>query len=333
MFGKMRTSVQLISLLTLLFIILGCKHEYPPFADYEVVGFAPVDSVMYGMLFVDGECLFALYDTTGAYNRWSMLREYDLQDPTNLILQNTQSLYLPPNSTFKNYQDSLVFFQASYYNYVILNLNAYEFHTLHFEYNVLDIAHKEHFLFVSTYEGLRVLDISNLPDYVEVFNDSINRYGAFLILRDTVLIDIHHFSGNYRAKIWNVKNPENPQIIYEVELPNIHSLTDIALSNQYIIMFDPYTIYRYNHHMYDSLVYEDMLYLNQNYSSQRTSDLHIILAYGDHIELIGITDFSTQQISISGDWYYQILSLEIFEETIYLLVRKQGIYVLQRRES
>jgi hypothetical protein len=85
--------------------------------------------------------------------------------------------------------------------------------------------------------------------------------------------------------------------------------------------------------MYDSLVYEDMLYLNQNYSSQRTSDLHIILAYGDHIELIGITDFSTQQISISGDWYYQILSLEIFEETIYLLVRKQGIYVLQRRES
>jgi len=333
MFDKLKKPIPIISFIILISIVLGCKREYPPFEEYEVIGFVPVDSVISGMLFVNNDRLFALYDTTWNYNRWSFFREYDLHDPPIPVLDNSASLILPPSLGYRGHQDSLVFFYDSYYYLLILNLHTLEVHSLHLGYHAQDVAHREHFLFISTSSGLRVLDISTLPEYVEVFNDSIGRSGAFLALRDTILIDMHQYTDHYRAKLWNIKNAENPQLIFEGELPGINNLRDIALTDRYVVLFDPYTIYRYNHCMYDSLVYEDMLYSNQNYSSQKTTDLQIVLAYGLYIELIDISDFSTQQIVISGDWYYQILSLETFDETIYLLVRKQGVYVLQRRES
>jgi hypothetical protein len=333
MFDKLMKAIPVISLIILISILLGCTHEYPPFDEYEAVGFVPVDSVKYGMLYMNNGRLFALYDTTSYYNRWSFLREYDLHDPPVPVLENSSSLFLPPSLGYRCSQDSFVFFEESYYDLLILNLNTLETHDLYLGYHAQDVAHREHFLFISTYDGLRVLDISNLPEYLEVFNDSVGRSGAFFALRDTILIDIYQSTGHYRAKFWNIKNAENPQLIYEEELPGIENLRDVALTDQYIILFDHYTIYRYNHCMYDSLVYEDMLYLNQGYSSQKTTDFDIILAYGNYFELIEITDFSTQQITVSGDWYYQILSLETFEGMIYLLIRKQGIYVLQWRES
>ncbi|MDH4211293.1 MAG: hypothetical protein OEV79_07575 [candidate division WOR-3 bacterium] len=336
MYVKIRPAIPMISLLILILVIINCKHEYPPFDEYEVVGFVPVDSVTYGMLFANGERLFALYDTTFNYNPGPLLREYSLQDPTNPTLQNVELLYLPPSLIFRKHQDSLVFYRMSYYDLLILNLNTLETHSLYLGYNVQDIVHREHFLFVSTYDGLRVLDISNLPDYVEVFNDSIYRYGAFLTLRDTILLDMYESNDHYRAKMWNIKNAENPQIIFEGELPGVYYLAyGPAMTEQYIIIFDHYAVHRYRHDTYDTLIYEDMLYIDQSYSSPKTSDSLIYLLYqGNRIGIIQMDDFDAEQITISGDyWNYQMLSFEIFEETIYVLVRRQGIHILQRRAS
>jgi hypothetical protein len=336
MLCKLKKTIPVISLISLFFIVIGCKHEYPPFEEYEVVGFVPVDSVMYGMLFVNGERLFALYDTTYNYNPGPLLREYNIQGPTNPALQNVELLDLPPSLIFRKHQDSLVFYRMSYYDLLVLNLNTLETHGLYLGYNVQDIVHREHFLVVSTYDGLRVLDISNLPNYVEVFNDSISRYGASLTLRDTILLDMYESNDHYRAKMWNIRNPQNPQIIFEGELPGVYYLAyGSAMTEQYIIIFDHYAVHRYRHDTYDTLIYEDMLYIDQSYSSPKTSDSFIYLLYqGNRIGIIQMDDFDAEQIKISGDyWNYQMLSFEIFEETIYVLVRRQGIYVLQRRAS
>lgn len=320
-------------LLIILTCTIGCKHEYPPFDGYEVVGFTPIDSVHHGLLFVNDGRLFALYDTTGTYYQWSLLREYDLQDPTSPTLQSTESLSFPPSLTFRYFQENLVFFTQAYYDLLIFNLNTLETHNIYLGYYVQDIAFKDHFLLVTSYDGLRVLDLSNLPEYVEVFNDSIYRYGAFLYLRDTVLLDMHKFNDYYRAKIWNVREPDNPEIIYEDELPNVHTVRDVSMTDEYVILFGEYAIQRYRHDMYDTLLYEEDFYINYSPSEKKTSDSLIYLSYAGRIEVIGIDDFESEQITISDDWYHQILSFEIYDERIYVLVKNQGIYTLQRRAS
>ena len=337
MFDNLKKPIPLISLIILVSILIGCKHEYPPFEEYEVVGFVPLDSVMYGILFVNGERLFALCDTTHVQNQWSLLREYDLQDPANPVLQNTEWLSFTPGWVYRDYQDSLVFFGKSYYgmyNLMILNLNTDNVRTLLVEYGIQDLACKDHFLFVSTYNGLRVLDITQLPEYTEVFNDSISRAYAFLELRDTILIDTYYDYQNYRAKFWNVENPENPLLIYDGILPYIGYVSkDIGLTDEHLLLFDYSAIQRYRHDMYDTLIYEEELYISYTPTHQKTSDSLIYLSDPDRIEIIKIDDFESAKITICSDWYYQFLSFEIFEEMIYVLVREEGIYVLQRRAS
>lgn len=334
MYSKTKTAVFAVSLLIILLTVIGCKHEYPPFEEYEVVGFVPVDSVMYGLLFVNGERLFALYDTTGHYNPGTTLGEYSLQDPTNPVLQNLESISLPPIVGFMKHQDSLAFFYHTTYGLLILNLNTLETHSLELGYHVNDIVHYEHSLVVSTYDGLRILDISNLPEYFEIFNDSIYRYDATLALRDSILLDVLLYNGPYKAKIWNIRNPENPEIICEGELPNVQYLSPgSAMTDQYVILFDYYAIRRYRHEIYDTLIYEDIIFLNQSPTNVKTSDSLIYLSsYGNGITIIRMNDFDAEQINIKvSPWNYGVISIDIFEETIYALVRKQGIYVLQRR--
>ncbi len=291
---------------------------------------------MYGMLFVNGERLFALYDTTGHYNPGTMLVEYSLQDPARPVQQNLGSSSLSPYLNFVKHQDNLVFFYDALLDLVILNLNTLETHTLDLEYPVHDIVHTGDFLVVSTYHGLRILDISNLPEYVEVFRDSIYRYEATLALKDTILLDVFLYNNPYQAKIWNITNPENPEVIYEGELPDIQQLRrGSAITDQYAILLDYYSIRRYRHEMYDTLVYEDVLFLDLTTDDLETSDsLIYVFSLGQRIEIVRIDDFDADPLTAcEGYWDFQMISFEVFEENIYILVRRRGIYVLQRRAS
>lgn len=316
------------SILTSLAIV-GCMREYPPFDEYQVAGFVPIDALQQGELFITGDRLFALYDTLH-YNRWSLLREYDISDPVNLQLLSTEELS-PPLEYYFDYQDSLAFFQMHYHNLVIFNLNARESHTLTPDYSIFDIAHSQHYLFVSGHGGFRVWDISNLPSYIEVFNDSIAHYSGFVVLRDTILLEIYR-EVDYRFKFWNVKNPEQPQVIGQGDLPNSpNQLYYIGMTDQFIICFASGVIHRYQYDLPDSLIYEDALYLDFSYYRQRTSDSLIYVADHMHLDIIRVDDFSAQQIGVVDSYNQEIAAMEILGGRIYVMCRNKGILVYERR--
>lgn len=308
-----------------------CTPEYPPFGEYQVVGFTPIDSVEHGDLFVSGNRLFALYDVL-YYNQWSRVCEYDLADPTQPELVSAEEFDPMTISYVIGYQDSLVFLLCYYYlDLYVFNLNTREPYLLDVEYNVYDVAHKTDYLLVSTYDGFRVLDISNLPNYTEVFIDSGYRSSGYLSLRDTILLEVY-WGSEYKFKFWNIADPEQPQIISQGSMPDQrHPIYDIHLTDQFIISFDHEALHRYRYGPYDSLTYEDAFYFSHYYNDTRASDSLIYLAFLDHIEVVRIDDFTSQCIFFSkfgGDY---AISMEVFDGRIYGLVRDRGIQVYERR--
>jgi hypothetical protein len=324
--------VLLIYSILLCIMITGCVKEYPPFDEYQVVGFAPVDSVRYGRLFLASHRLYVLYDTS-YYNRWNLMREYDISNPLTPQLISFEELTMPLRAYYLNSQDTLVFFQSYYSGLIIFNLSTRESHFLDLDPGIYDIAYAQSYLFINGYAGFRVLDISSLPNYVEVFNDSVAHYGGFIELRDTILLEVYR-DNSYRYKFWNVANPTQPQIILEGELPNQPNDIDyVGLTEQYVICLDYAALYVYRYDLNDSLVYEEAMYLDYNPDNQAVTDSLIYLADYEHIEIIRIDDFTAQQIGI-GEGYYSnegILSMGILGERIYVLIRNTGLHVYERR--
>jgi len=316
--------------LLLCLTIISCVKEYPPLGEYQIVGYAPIDTVRYGRLFVAGNHLFALYDTS-LYNRWRLLREYDISDSANPQLASIEQLTPPLGQYYLSYQDSLVFFETYYTGFMIFNLSTRESHFLDLDYSVYDVAHAESFLFVSGYGGFRVLDISDLPNHTEVFNDSVNHYEGFIAMKDTILLEVYRDYG-YRFKFWNITNPDQPQVISAGEIPNAPgNISDIGLTEQFIICFDYAALHRYYYATNDSLIYEDALYFDFSYRHQHVSDSLIYLSDYQHIEIIRTDDLTAHQIGVGDSYYEEILSMEILEPRIYVLVRNKGIQVYERR--
>ena len=318
-------------LLTTCTLIIYCTPEHPPFTEYQVIGFTPIDSVEYGDLFVSGNHLYALYDVS-QYNQWSRVCEYDLADPTQPELLSAEEFDPMIISYVIGYQDSLVFLYNYYYlDLYVFNLNMREPYLLDVEYNVYDVAHKTDYLLISTYDGFHVLDISNLPNYTTVFIDSGYRSSGNLSLRDTILLEVYRDS-EYKFKFYNIANPEQPQIISQGSMPDQrHPIYDIHLSDQYIICFNHDALHRYYYGPYDSLTYEDALYFSHYYDEQRASDSLIYLVFRDHIEIVRIDDFTSQCVffsKFSGDY---AISMEVFEERVYGLIRNRGIQIYERR--
>lgn len=318
-------------LLIICSLIMYCTPEHPPFAEYQVVGFTPIDSVENGELFVSGNRLYALYDVFH-YNQWSHVCEYDLADPTRPELLSAEAFDPLIISYIIGYQDSLVFLYNYYYlDLYVFNLNRREPYLLDVEYNVYDVAHETDYLLISTYDGFRVLDISNLPNYTEVFIDSGYRSSGNLSLRDTILLEVY-WDSEHKFKFWNIADPEQPQIISQGSMPDQRlPIYDIHLTDQYIICFDHDALHRYYYGPYDSLAYEDALYFSRYYEDKRNSDSLIYLAFYDHIEIVRIDDFTSQCIFFSkfgGDY---AISMEVFEGRIYGLIRNRGIQIYERR--
>jgi hypothetical protein len=324
-------SLRLIAFSLLLCLtIIDCVKEYPPFDEYQVVGFAPIDTIGYGRLFLTGERLYTLYDKFYS-SQWSLMREYDISDPANPQLISAESLTPTLYTYYISHQDTLVFRRSYYHDLIVFNLSTRESYSLDLDYNVYSAAYSQHYLFVSGYGGFRVLDISDLPNYVEIFNDSIAHYAGLVVLRDTILLEIFHESG-YRFKFWNVADPAQPQVIIEGELPNpLNQINDVGLTNQFVICFDYSALYLYCYDLNDSLVYEDAMYLDFNYSNQTVSDSLIYIADYQHVEIIRIDDFTTHRIGIGDSYTDGILSMGILDERIYVLIRNKGIQVYDRR--
>ena len=319
------------TLLTTCTLIIYCTPEHPPFTEYQVVGFTPIDSVGYGELFISGNRLYALYDVLH-YNQWSRACEYDLANPTQpelLIAEEFDPLSI---SYIIGYHDSLVFLYNYYYfDLLVFNLNTRQPYLLDVEYNVYDIAHTADYLLVSTYDGFRVLDISDLPNYTEVFIDSGYRSSGNLSLRDTILLEVY-WDSEHKFKFWNIADPEQPQIISQGSMPDQrYPIYDIHLTDQYIICFDHDALHRYHYGPYDSLTYEDALHFSNYYDDKRASDSLIYLAFYDHIEVVRIDDFTSQCIFFSKFGGDNAISMEVFEGRIYGLIRHRGIQIYERR--
>ncbi|MGD9379968.1 MAG: hypothetical protein PVI51_05320 [candidate division WOR-3 bacterium] len=310
---------------------ISCVKEYPPFDEYQVAGYAPIDTVLYGSLFVAGDRLYVLYDTL-YYNQWSLIREYDISDPLAPELISVEEMTLPLWTYYVSHQDTLVFFQQYYTGLTIFNLSSRVSYDLVFDFGINDIAYAQDYLFVSAYDGLHVLDISALPNYVEVFHDTAGYAPAFNVLRDTVLLEIYNVYG-YQYKFWNVTNPEQPEGILEGDLPNQpYNIAYIGLTEQYLVCSYYSNIRVYHYDLDDSLVYEDAMHLDFTPDILVVSDSLVYVADHDHIEIIRIGDLSTVQIGLGDSYTEGILSIDVLDGRIYVLIRNRGIQVYERRE-
>jgi hypothetical protein len=218
-----------------------------------------------------------------------------------------------------------------------LNLRTGNSYFLDVSYYVLDVELSGDYLFVNQgHDGFQVWDISNLPDYVVVFNDSVYRYWGCMASRDSLLLEIYRDNG-YTYKFWNIADPAQPYVITEGSLPHqaYYNLHDIAMTEQYVIGFSSAVLYRYRYDPTGSLTYEDVLSLEYAYyDDYRTSDSLIYLLYPHRVDIISIDDFMLQQpITVNHMNYYgnYALAIEVFEEYVYLMLRDKGIRIYQRR--
>ena len=310
-------------------VMITCKKEHPDYDEYQIAGYAPIDSVLYGKLFLAGDRMYVLYDTSH-YNQWSLIREYDISDPVTPDLLGIEEIALPLWTYYLSHQDTLVFFKPYYQGLIILDLSSREFYDLNFDFGINDIAYAQNHLFVSAYDGLRVLDISDLPNYTEVFHDTAGDYPMFNVLRDTVLLEIYQVYG-YQYKFWNVTNPTQPQAILEGDLPdqpyNIHR---VGLTGQHLVCSYYSNIRVYHYDLNDSLVYEDAIHLDFAPDVFVVSDSLIYIADHEHIEIIRIDELL--RLASFGDPHNQgILSMDVRDERIYVLIRNLGVQIFERR--
>ncbi|TET60487.1 MAG: hypothetical protein E3J47_06795 [Candidatus Stahlbacteria bacterium] len=318
-----------------LFVIIGCQHEHPPMNEYQVVGYVPIDSVRYGKLFISGNSLFVLYDTT--YNNyWTKMKEYDLSNPLEPILINTDDLEPINPHYYITHQDSFIFFHNSYDYLQIFNLHTLQSVNINIDYYINSLVYKNNHVFISSYSGLRIWDITNLPNYTEVFNDSIHRWNGCISYIDTILFETYDHYGENEFKFWNIKNPDQPQMITQGDFSYDFFRTDIT--NQFIIGFYYASIYRFKYDFSDSLIFEESCSFDYyDIDESKLSNTYIYLLLHDYLNIIKIDDFDEQWIiSFRDDYYYynyySVLSQEIYNNKIYLF-SKRGIHIFERRES
>lgn len=315
-----------------LFVIIGCQHEHPPMSEYQVVGYVPIDSVKYGKLFISGNSLFVLYDTT--YNNyWTKMKEYDLSNPLEPILLNTDDLDPINHYYYITYQDSFIFFHDSYDYLQIFNLHTLQSVNIDIDYYINSLVYKNNHVFISSYSGLRIWDITNLPNYTEVFNDSIHRWNGCISYIDTILFETYDHYGENEFKFWNIKNPDQPQMITQGDFSYDFFRTDIT--DQFIIGFSYELIYRFTYDFSDSLVLNEIDYIDYYQEEPKVSDSLIYLTTYDQLCVIAIDDFDEKWIIDIIDYdyhYYSFLSCEIYDNKIYVIVRDKGIYIYERRE-
>ena len=320
----------LIFFMILSLMIVGCVKEYPPFDEYQVVGFTPIDSVRAGVLFVSNDKLYVLYDTLYS-DRFSRIREYDLLDPTRPVLLNEQEIEQINQPYVIESEDSLVFMLR--HDLLILNLNTKATDLLDVP-SINDFEYSDGYLFMSGSDGLLVWDISDLPNYTEVFNESADHAPGFAAREDTVLLEIYPDSA-YKFKFWNISNPVQPQVIAQGIMPlQSLSMNSIEMLDNKVITFGwNYGVHRFGFDSYDSLIHEDVLYMDYSPSYRlRDSLLYFCGYYSSYIYVINAYDFDIQQrITVYGPYYNHTIALEACAEKIYVLVRNQGIEIYERR--
>ena len=322
----------LLPLILILFLTtINCVKEHPPFDEYKVAGFTPIDSVRAGVLFASNDKLYALYSTIYS-NQWSQIREYDISNPTQPVLLNTHEIEQIQASSIVETGDTLAFLNY-YSNLLILNLNSKRVEWLSVP-SIYDLEYRSGLLFMSCYEGLVVWDISDLPNYIEVFNESADHAAGFVAMEDTVLLEIYQ-DPDYMFKFWNISNPLQPQIMAQGTMPlQLLYTNSIELTGNNVFSFRwNQDVRRFSYDSYDSLIYDDVLF--REYSPHYAlldSLLYLHGYYTDFIYIVNATDFdSLHQLFVQGPYYERAIAMTACAERIYVLIRNQGIEIYERR--
>lgn len=264
------------------------------------------------------------------------MREYDLSNPLEPTLINTDDLEPINPHYYITYQDSFIFFHDSYDYLQIFNLHTLQSVNIDIDYYINSLVYKNNHVFISSYSGLRIWDITNLPNYTEVFNDSIHRWNGCISYIDTILFETYDHYGENEFKFWNIKNPDQPQMITQGDFSYDFFRTDIT--DQFIIGFSYELIYRFKYDFSDSLIFEESCSFDYYQNEHKVSDSLIYLLFHDCLKIIKINDFDEQWIiSLRCEnyyyyYYYSPLSQEIYNNKIYLF-SKRGIHIFERRES
>jgi hypothetical protein len=313
-------------------VIIGCEKEYPPFDEYQIVGFTPMDSVKNGRLFMANDILYVMYDTIYS-NVWSRVREYSLADPNHPAMLDTFEIQPVSQYEYIAYQDSFVFFHHYYGFYddlSIINLSTHEAKDISIPGFIYDVAHANDFVFISSSDGFRVWHNSETPS--EVFNDSVYHNTGHITLRDTILLEIYRQADD-EYKFWNISNPSQPQVIVQGSLHHqVQPIGSISMTDQYVFCFDYYdAVYRLSYALGDSLYSSGAVY--EDYSEYDMTDTLIFLVNQDRFITLNVDDLDYRiTIVPSGGLYTSpIIAVETYEDRIFLLIRNKGIEIYQWR--
>jgi len=323
-----RASFFVFSLLLCL-IILSCEPEHPPFDEYQIVGFTPIDSVAVGKIFSYGNTLYSLYNTNYSY-LWANLRTYDLSIPHIPILVAAGEIdNLDPNS-YITHADTFLFFwrySSAYPQHLcIFNLNRLQPVNIETDFIIYSLTCKGNHVFISSDEGLKIWDISSLPHYTEVFGDTFGRWHGRLTIRDTIMFET--YSNTFA--FWNVKNPAQPQLIAQGDFFLYPSF--VEMTQGFVFVFSSGLLYRFQYDFSDSLILDDIYVVDYYFRDYAVSDTIVYFLGYEEIAVIKADDFSAEQTIQNYRSDITFLSLELREDMIYVLTRNKGIIIYERRE-
>jgi hypothetical protein len=314
-------------------LIVHCTHEHPPFDEYQIVGFTPIDTVTTGKLIRYGSTLYALYDPSYTYT-WARLRTYDVSNPyTPALVSSSDIDNLDPYDYATN-ADTFVFFinHPSLYiqNICVFNLNTQQLVSIETDFNINSLACKGNRIFISGSDGLKIWDISALPNYTEVTIDTFSRWYGRLALLDTIMLEVYNtWYGNAFA-FWNITNPEQPQLIVQGDF--LLQPYFIEMTHEFVFAFSSGLIYRYSYDFSDSLTMEDIYTFDYYYDGYKVCDILMYLLRYEQIKIIKADDFSVEWAIRRYRDDIAFLCLELYEDKIYTLTRNKGIIVYERRE-
>jgi len=314
-------------------LIVYCTHEHPPFDEYQIVGFTPIDTVTTGKLISYGSTLYALYDPSYTYT-WAYLRTYDVSNPYTPTLVSSSNIDNLDPYHYLTHADTFVFFRdyPSPYpqNICVFNLNTRQLVSIETDFHAYSLACKGNHVFISSSDGLKIWDISALPNYTEVFTDTFSRWNGRLALLDTIMLEVYDtWYGNAFA-FWDITNPEQPQAIAQGDFPLQPYF--IEMTHDFVFAFNSGFIYRYSYDFSDSLSLEDIYHLDYYYDDYMVSDTLMYLLRYEQIKIIKANDFSIEWAIRRYRNNIAFLCLELYEDKIYTLTRNKGIIVYERRE-
>jgi len=317
-------------------IMFNCTHDLPPMSEYQIIEFTPVGAAYQGEISVYHDTLIVLYWERDFYP--CHIRKYYVGDPKEPVIADIDEFdfyYQGYLHTVVN-EDSFLFILEPYRpsSIRILNLNSLTVKDVSVDYDIYGLTYDNNMLFLTADSGLRVWDISDLNNIIELYNegDTNSRWQGQIAQNDTILFECYN-DGVSRFKFWNVHDPQNPTIIAEGHTD--YYFDQIDITDQYIIAETSGMIFRFAYDFTDSLIFEDSLYLECGAKDLRIKDSLVCLNCYSFLLIFEIDNFDEnwRLYQLSSHYYHlEFLSYAIYQDKIYALIKEKGVYIYERSE-